>query len=162
VKIVTLTQGQVALVDDEDFERASKFKWQAHRTGPNCSWRVKRGVYNPNTQNNENEYLHNFIMQSPGIQFDHRDGNGLNNQKYNLRPASSTQNNRAFRRKSVGKTSKYRGVFFNTQAGKWHARITVADRPIHCGYFSIEEDAAKAYDAAAKKYFGEFAAPNFK
>lgn len=162
MKIIPLTQGQVALIDDEDFDRVRQFNWQAHRTGPNCSWRVKRGIYNPKIQNSENEYLHNFIMQSPGIQFDHHDGNGLNNQRENLRPATTTQNNRAFRKKAKGKTSKYRGVFFNSKVGKWQARITVSNHQIHCGYFLYESDAAKAYDAAAKRYFGEFASPNFK
>lgn len=159
MKLIPLTQGQFAKIDDADFPSVSQFQWQAHRTGKNRSWRAKRGLYDPAIKNNRNEYLHQFLT---GCRVDHHDGDGLNNQRFNLRPCSTRQNNQAYRKKSLGKSSRYRGVLWNRQAGKWQGRITVENRQYHLGYFKEEILAAHAYDAASKKFFGEFAAPNFK
>jgi hypothetical protein len=159
VKIIPLTQGKFALVDDEDFTRISIYKWQAHKSG--STWRVKRGDYDPATQNSKNIWLSRFILGVSEF-VDHRNGDPFDNQKHNLRLAGKSGNQRGFRKKSLGKSSRFRGVFWNTQAGAWHARLTIENRAVHCGYFYSEKNAALAYDAAAKKYFGEFASPNFK
>ncbi|OHB55307.1 MAG: hypothetical protein A2173_08695 [Planctomycetes bacterium RBG_13_44_8b] len=106
--------------------------------------------------------MHNEIMQpQAGLIIDHKDHNGLNNSRANLRPATKAQNcwNR---RKKPGCSSKYKGVCFNKALGKWAGSIRFEGRRSHLGYFVNEEEAARTYDAAARKYHGEFAALNFK
>jgi hypothetical protein len=161
MKIIPLTQGFVTRIDDRDFKRVSQFKWYAHKPGNGAVY-AKRGIYDPVTQNNDSQSLSVFLMKpKPGQRVDHESGDTLDNRRKNLRRCTRQQNSQAFRRKSPGKSSRFRGVFFNTQAGCWHAVITHQDRRQHLGSFRIEEDAARAYDVAAKKLFGAFAAPNF-
>ena len=105
--------------------------------------------------------LHRFLMDAPdGVEVDHIDGNGLNNCIRNLRLVSHAQNLRGFQRKSLGCSSKYRGVDWYRAHQKWRAQINYRGRFYHLGYFYSEKDAARAYDVAAKKYFGEFAQSN--
>lgn len=92
---------------------------------------------------------------------DHRNGNGLDNQKDNLRVCTRLQNARSFASKRKNASSKFRGVSRDFDREKWFADIRVLRKTIHLGRYEQEEDAAKAYDAAAKIYFGEFASPNF-
>jgi hypothetical protein len=104
--------------------------------------------------------MHRVIMNAVENEIiDHRDHDGLNNLKNNLRRCSYTQNqqNKSSRKKSV---SKYLGVSY--RKNRFIARIKVLDKCKHLGSFIDEIDAAKAYDEAAKKYHGEFANPNFK
>jgi len=104
----------------------------------------------------ENLLLHRLILDIPdSMEGDHKDGNGLNNRRDNLRPATHSDN----MHNSCSKrgTSKFKGVHFYKQTNKWRAGIASK----HLGYFHNETDAALAYDAAARKYFGEFARPNF-
>lgn len=158
MKRLSLTQGKFALVDDADFESVCEFKWCAHRTGNR--WYAVRGI-NSRGGKGSIQRLHSFLM--PGIsEIDHKDGNGLNNQRENLRPVTRSQNSQAFRRKIVGASSKFRGVYWSTSRQKWVAQIHKSNTHLHLGYFELEIDAARAYDAAAIKLFGEFASPNFK
>lgn len=90
---------------------------------------------------------------------DHRDGDGLNNQRHNLRPATTRQNGQN-RRKVAAASSAFKGVSFHLRDRKWQARIKVSAARIQLGYFESEADAARAYNAAALKYFGEFASLN--
>ncbi len=152
MKQVQLTQGKVALVDDEDFERLSKFKWHALYT--------KGHWYAVRTMDKRLIFMHREIMAAPSrAQVDHKDGNGLNNQQYNLRLATNAQNGRN-RGKQHNNTSGYKGVYWNKQDRKWRANIRCDGRIIHLGYFVNSEDAARAYNDAAIKYFGEFAKLN--
>jgi len=91
------------------------------------------------------------------LSIDHVDGNGLNNQKANLRVASHAENC-ANRRINRNNTSGFKGVSKNKE--RWQAYIRVAYRQIHLGYFDTPEEAAEAYDRAAIAYFGEFAKTN--
>jgi hypothetical protein len=98
-------------------------------------------------------------MSTPdGMHTDHVNGNGLDNRRCNLRICSNSQNHMN-RRKMPGKSSVYKGVC--AKPGKWESAIRVKRKLIHIGYFKNECDAAKAYDKSARKYFGEFARPNF-
>lgn len=91
---------------------------------------------------------------------DHLDRDPLNNQRDNLRLASRSQNgaNRNIRKNSL---SGYKGVSWHKTAKKWTAKLTLNGKLIHLGYFDDPIDAAKAYDQAAREYFGEFAVTNF-
>ena len=143
----------VALVDNEDYASVSQFKWHAHveRSNVYASRNILRSSGKRTVQK-----LHNFIMGTTGI--DHKDGNGLNCQRHNLRPATKLQNNHNNRAYSDN-TSGFKGVVkhpFN----KWRARICVEGKCIHLGTFIDIQDAADAYDEAALQYFGEFALTN--
>jgi hypothetical protein len=164
MKEIRLTRGKVALVDDADFASLNRWNWQADQhqhtwyARHTCRGRMGSGSV----------FMHNLIMgNGPGEFCDHRDGNGLNNQRENLRPATNRQNQQNQIHKRQGASSRFKGVSWRQDAGKWAARIRA--KPvlfgdagiISLGHFRNEEDAARAYDAAARKYFGEFAACNF-
>lgn len=91
---------------------------------------------------------------------DHKNGNGLDNRRANLRIATTSQN-LANRGKTRRNTSGYKGVMWFKRKRKWYARIRVSGKSVHLGYFDDPIDAAKAYDDAALKHFGEFAKTNF-
>lgn len=150
MKEIPLTQGKVALVDDADFERVSRFKWYAVKSHRN--WYVRR------RQGEGGQWLHHFVFGEK-TKLDHRDNDGLNNQRGNLRPCSNRQN--GGNRRPQKHSSRYKGVTWWKNQKKWVATINYETR-IHLGYFASEEQAAHAYDAAAKKLFGEFALVNFK
>ncbi len=151
-------RGRVALVDDEDYELVMQYRWwvqerttPGHRSGPYA--RTDAGKY-PVRQA---LFMHNLLA---GPRPDHIDGDGLNNQRANLRPATAGQNG-VNKRKRTRATSRYVGVSWNRMQKKWHARITSEGLTRSLGYFSSQEDAARAYDAAARRVFGEFARVNF-
>jgi len=163
VKTIPLSQGYVALVDDEDYERVNQFNWYA--TVEHRAVYARRNVRYNGKQSTEK--LHRFVLGlKPGDpHVDHKDRNGLNCQKYNLRNASITQNNRNGRkpltRDGIPTSSRFKGVFWSKDRSKWQATITVNKRSNFLGRFDSELEAAHAYDTAARQYFGEFACPNF-
>lgn len=144
----------VALVDDDDYESLSKFRWVGHkeRSGIHYALRtVKKPV-------RKTIYMHRVIMNTPlELCVDHIDHNGLNNQKSNLRNCTRSQNQA--NRKPSGR-SKYLGVCLADN--RIRAMITVNSKCLKIGSYKTEEAAAHAYDEAAKKYHGEFANLNFK
>lgn len=160
VKQVPLTQGKVALVDDEDFDRVMTLKWCVYRGGKDSPrWYAKHDFWNGGDQ--YSELMHRFILgdySSPDI--DHKDKDGLNNQKENLRPATRSQNNANSRLRSDN-TSGYKGVSWHAQRGKWASWIWANGMGVYLGIFVSPIDAAKAYDRAAKEWFGDFASVNF-
>ncbi len=150
MKEIKLTHGYVALVNDEECEFLSRFSWRAHedkKTGT---------VYALATMS-----MHRLIMRpSKSETIDHKDGNGLNNQKSNLRPCSKSQNAQNMKARKTG-TSIFKGVSWDAPNLKWRTGIKVNHRQVILGWYSTEIDAARAYDAAAVYYFGEFARLNF-
>lgn len=105
--------------------------------------------------------LHTFIMDAkPGRIIDHIDGDGLNNQRSNLRLSTQCGNNQN-RGKSRNNTSGYKGVYWHSHHDKWVASISSNNKRIYLGYFDDPIEAAKAYDAAAEKYHGRFGKLNF-
>jgi len=153
---ILLTRGKMALVDDDDFEWLSEWKWQAIQPNPQAPWLWYA--------RNSAGYMHRLILglTDRHIQTDHRDNNGLNNQRSNLRPATSSQNGRN-RRLRKGISSQYRGVRYhsNTTNRVWEAQIKVRGANISLGYFEDEIEAAKAYDEAARAMLDDFARTNF-
>jgi hypothetical protein len=155
MKEIRLTQGQVAVIDDEDYERISKYKWHAAWDKTTESFVAMGWV------DGKKAYMHRFILGlKPRCgQVDHINQNRLDNQKHNLRPASASQNG-ANRRKRKGTISRFKGVCWHARNKKWFARIRVNGMGLHLGNFDNEEEAAMAYDKAAKNAFGEFALTN--
>ena len=98
--------------------------------------------------------MHAEILGVPKA--DHEDGNGLNNQRGNLRPARGWRNN-ANSRKAAGKSSKYKGVTWAKDPQKWKATAQREGKVFNLGYFKDEVDAAQAYNLMAYELFGEFA-----
>ena len=157
MKTLPLTQGFVALVDDADHDRVSAYKWSATRTKTNV-YGVRK-VRTP-TGRTTSQLLHRFILgvTDQEIDIDHKDHNGLNCQRYNLRKCVRGEND-GNRRKTRG-SSQYRGVSWSKNKGRWRACITM-ERTVHLGYFTDESEAALAYDVAARSRFGAFANCNF-
>lgn len=148
-----------AQVDDEDFERVNQYKW----TLKNCS----NILY---AKNETVGFMHRFILglTDSKILGDHKNHNGLDNQKHNLRECTISQNNRN-RTSQKNSSSKYLGVSLKKSKSKtgrvhlyWLATISDNNKQKHLGYFKIEEDAALKYDEAARMRYGEFANLNFK
>lgn len=140
---------RLALVDDEDFERLSLFRWNFNGRS-NIQRRVPTG----------HKSLANEVMSTVGIVYDHKDVDCFNNQKYNLRITTYQLNNaNKFKRLAVGSTSKYKGVSVYRD-GRFRGRLIFNRKQIHLGIFDTEIEAAKAYNKAAIEKFGEFARLN--
>ena len=101
-----------------------------------------------------------FMTGSCPQEVDHKNGIRDDNRWANLRPATTSQN-QMNRRSLKGSSSRYLGVSWHKLRGKWHANIHVDGKKKHLGSFSDEDDAARAYDTAARKHFGEYANLNF-
>lgn len=157
VKEIQLTQGKIALVDDADYLELSQQKWYAAYIGG--KWYAARNI------KIDGRYrmllMHQAIMPADGAIRDHKDGNGLNNQRDNLRLCTHSQNAQNRNSKAVFKSSVYKGVSWCRQKMKWRSQIKVYGKSLDLGFFLFENDAAKAYDDAARRYFGEFARTNF-
>lgn len=157
MKKIKLTQKKYALVDDEDFEWLNSFNWCYHKAKTNGGYakRVISERSKPKTimmHRLINNTSHNMIT-------DHIDGNKLNNQKYNLRTVTRTQNiyNRGSFKRS---TSKYKGVCWFKRDNKWRTSITKDRKQYHLGLYTVEEDAALAYNKKAVEFQGEYAKLN--
>lgn len=158
MKLIPLTQGKFAMVDDEDFERVNQFKWYALKK--RNVWYAERSVWS-NNKHICNIKMHQFIVLDNPLKLpiDHIDMDGLNNQGFNMRLATIAQNGRN-RTGMSGKTSKYKGVCFDRFRGKWVATIKIYGKK-KMKRFDYEIDAAKQYDIWAMELFGEFAWLNF-
>ena len=154
---ITLTRGLIAIVDEADYPGAiSLGSWhavQSHRT-----FYARRNVVRSDGSRGGMVSLHTFLTGWPLV--DHINGDGLDNRRENLRPATRNQN-LANKRRYRNNTSGYKGVTWHAAASCWRARIVVAGRKRSLGLHSTPEAAARAYDAAAVDVFGAFAALNF-
>ena len=160
---IELTQGQMALVDDEDFEELNQHKWHATWDGRHF-YAVRTVRYGPRSEGKHDTIIMARVIMGaqPGEQVDHRDNEAtLNNQRANLRICTHAQN-MANSKKIAGCSSKYKGVCWYGQYGKWQAYIMVNYKMIHLGYFAKdkEDDAGRAYNVAALLHFGKFARLN--
>ncbi len=157
MKLIPLTKGKFAFVDDEDYEFMMQWKW---RISHGYAQRTEYIGYFNGKQSAKEIKMHRVINNTPDDLFtDHIDSNRLNNQKINLRNATSAQNqmNRFGNKES---TSCFKGVSFDLSRKKWRAQIKIKDKRIFIGRFFLEKDAAIAYNEMAKYHFGEFAKLN--
>lgn len=155
--LIQLSDELVTLVDSDHYEKLNSWNW--------CATENDRGKYyahrrvRDETGKNWNIYMQRFLLDAgPGMYVDHINGNTLDNRMQNLRFCTPSQNG-ANRRKSSG-TSKYKGVFWNSQRSVWQAALKTGGRRYYLGSFLVEEDAASAYDAKALATWGEFALLN--
>jgi hypothetical protein len=157
VKKIILKHGQISLVDDADFEWASQHTWYGLECSNTCyamtSIRQTRGKW-------KLFLMHRLLLKVTDKQkVDHENGNGLDNQRGNLRIATRSQNSANSRKHRRETSSQFKGV--NWIKTKWRAYITANGVRHWLGYFDDEVAAAMAYDVAAREYFGEFARLNF-
>lgn len=154
MKKIPLTKGHFATVDDEDFETLSKLKWHA----------IIRGRLMHARHWKNKVYMHRHVMDvtDPKIFVDHINGDGLDNRRCNLRICSRMENGY---NRGVPKHNKtgFKGVTLAAcgKGEKWMAHITAQKRTLWLGAFSTPEEAARAYDEAARRLHGEFARTNF-
>lgn len=161
MKIIPLTRGVEAVIDDCDHGLILSFGWwgamprNQTNGGFYATTRVKVGA------RLTTRYMHREIMRAPkGLQVDHIDGNGLNNTRANLRLCDRSLNN-VNRRLGYSPASGFRGVYQDRGAPLFYARIWHGGSAKRLGYFRDAQEAARAYDAAAREAFGEFAILNF-
>ena len=154
---IPLTQDKFALVDDEDFEKVNQYKWYAKRK--DHIFYAARHI-TISYKNYQMLFLHNFISPPPKGKFiDHIDGDGLNNQKNNLRVAMPIENSRN-RKIDKDNISGYKGVYHRKDTGKFRAYIAINRKQYALGNFDTAIEAAKAYNQKASEVWGEFAKLN--
>lgn len=152
MKEIPLTQGKVALVDDEDYGWLNQWKWCAYKGG-NSSYAV-RGIKKNGKRTLSK--MHREILGTPkGMLTDHRNSNGLDNRRDNLRICNKFQNGMN-RGKNDNNKSGYKGVCWHKASKKWRASIHINGKQIHLGLFNANKEAAIIYNEAAIKHFGEF------
>lgn len=140
---IELTQGYVAMVDDEDYDLVSQYKWHIDKNRSNinyakCSYRANGKI---NTL-----YMHRLIMGDipKKMVIDHVDGDGLDNRRYNLRIVSVRENNS--NHAAINNIiSSFSGVFWDKRCGRFRARVDVSGRQFDIGWFRNEADAYTAY-----------------
>jgi len=150
MKKILLSKNKVALVDDEDYEYLNQWKWSysghgyAHRKG------YKEGKYTT-------IYMHREILKPPeGKLTDHKNMNGLDNRRKNLRICDKSQNG-ANRPKQKDNTSGHKGIYWFRRDKNWLVQIRCKSKNYYLGYFNDKNDAIKVYNEKSKELFGEFA-----
>ncbi|HEY1248828.1 MAG TPA: HNH endonuclease [Nitrososphaera sp.] len=150
---IPLTQGKVAIIDDEDYDLISQYKWCAHWNG--TRW------YAISATGGHRVRMHRLLIDVPeGYEVDHINGDSLDNRKQNLRVVTRAKNlqNREANKNS---TSKYIGVYLESGTGKFRAALKKNGITYRGGRYKTEEEAAKARDILALQHFGQDCKLNF-
>jgi len=153
---IPLTQGQVALIDDEDFEIVSRYKWCARWSPCTNSFYAMTNIRNAAVQGTTLR-MHRLIMKAQqGEQIDHINHDTLDNRKAELRLCTQNQNQHN-RSAQANNTSGYKGVFWHKASQKWQAQIQLNGKRKSLGCYAAPEAAHQAYCKAALELHGEFA-----
>jgi hypothetical protein len=164
MKQICLTRGLVALVDDCDFESLSKFKWHVLDNGHTYYAVRKQHVDEYVDGKRATVLMHRQVLNLPVgdlLVADHINHDGLDNQRANLRVCTQSKNMQNVHKRSCSTSSQFKGVYWSTPRQHWVARIHVSKACLYLGSFTSEIEAAKAYDIAALKHFGEVVSTNF-
>lgn len=162
MKQIELTQrsgyfkkAKYTLVDDADYEWLNQFNWCLFKNIAHKIFYAEAWIGDKQIK------MHQLLMPNPpkGLTPDHKDGDGLNNQRENLRWATVSQQGQN-RKLGSNNSSGFKGVSWSKRSKKWRVNIMHEGTPIHLGLFYSKIEAAKAYNEAAIKYFGEFAKIN--
>lgn len=153
---IPLSQGQIALIDDDDFELVSQYIWYA---GWNPNTKSFYACTNIRKLDGKYTILHMHKLITGFRITNPKNHDTLDNRRENLRDASASQNQGNMRPR--GGSSQYKGVSWRKKSKKWTAQIQINKKLKHLGYFTEELEAAKAYDTAALQAWGEFAYLNF-
>jgi hypothetical protein len=153
IKKIPLTQGQHAIIDVEDYNKIAPYNWYAAKQG-NYFYAVT------NQKQEDGKYkqarMHRIILNPPLDKVvDHKNRNGLDNRKVNLRTCTVAENSRN-RKLHSGNTTGHRGIYWNSRLNKWIAQIRKMDKLHHLGVFSQKKDAIKARVKAEERLFKDF------
>lgn len=159
---ITLTRGQVAFVDADDYaiHEELRQKWTAHLDQRSGKYYAMRSVRRDGKR--QTLLMHRLIARAqPDEDVDHWNHNTLDNRKLNLRRCTHAQNTQSKQKRKALATCHFKGVRLHRGNGKWQSRITIDGKTICLGCFKSDEEAARAYDAKAVEVFGQFAHLNF-
>lgn len=159
---IQLTRGKVALVDDDDYDRLNQFNWQA-APSPSGNWyaRRRRSSAEQTKRPGYFSWMHQEVLRC-GRGVDHLDGDGLNNQRHNLRRANQSINNQN-KRKKANTTSRFIGVSRYRDGIRWVAQIKEPKGKVkHLGLFDDETEAARAYDEKVRSLYSGYVKTNFE
>lgn len=152
MKEIQLTQGKVALVDDEDYNFLCVYSWHAHKG--------RETYYATTNINKKTVKMHRLLLNAKDDDFiDHKDHNELNNQRNNIRICTRSQNKQNALKRKAG-SSAYKEVNWHKHEKRWVAQVSVNKVRLHLGYYDSEDLAALMYNFGAIKYFGKFACLN--
>lgn len=161
MKQIKITRGLYAVVDDLDFDLVNQYKWYAfvHVSKSSTNYYARRDTNKNGVR--KSIFLHRYIIGfiPDGMMVDHINGNTLDNRRSNLRLCTSGQN-LMNSRKRINCSSKYKGVYWDCNSKKFKAQIQIDGKKTHIGLFKSEEEAARAYNEYAIKYYGEYAKIN--
>jgi hypothetical protein len=156
---IPLNHDKYALIDEEDLPLISGRNWHSHKGGH--TWYAETAMSLPGGRQ-QTVKMHRLILGAPaGVLVDHRDRNGLNNTRENLRLATHHQN-ACNRKMQINNSSGFYGVSFDPNTGLWRAAVYANRHPIHLGSHQTAEEAARVRDAKAREiYSAEFLRLNF-
>lgn len=160
MKQIPLSQGKFALVDDEDYEYLNQWKWYAWKHYKHKTFYAVRNIRLGNNTRTT-IFMHRVILglTDSKIQGEHRDNEGLNNLRSNIRPCTNSQN-QMNRGVILNTTSGFKGVSWSRERNKWISQISISGKQKNLGRFTSKIEAAEKYNEAAIKYYGEFSKLN--
>jgi hypothetical protein len=163
MKEIPLTRGKVALVDDCDYDQLKGHNWAAVFETITPRWSAVRNDHHYVGDPHYTVKMHREILgiRDRRIHVDHINGDGLDNRRENLRTCTNAQNNMNSRKRRNARTSQYKGVHWRAKEKKWCVQLQVNHHKVYYGRFKDELEAGRAYDVAARKFFGKFARLNF-